>query len=44
MREQAFTKDGQPQYNIIYPMFKKGGYTVWEVKIGCTFGKFYLKM
>ncbi|XP_078327710.1 uncharacterized protein LOC111106332 isoform X2 [Crassostrea virginica] len=38
MREQAFTKDGQPQYNIIYPKFKKGGYTVREVKIGCTFG------
>lgn len=41
MREQAFTKDGQAQYNIVYPKFKKGGFTVREVKIGCTYGKYY---
>lgn len=37
MRDQAVTKDGQPQYNIVYPKFKKSGYTVQEVKIGCTY-------
>lgn len=26
MRDQAVNKDGQPQYNIVYPEFKKGGY------------------
>lgn len=33
MRDQAVNKDGQPQYNIVYPEFKKGGYiyTVREV-------------
>lgn len=41
MRDQAVNKDGQPQYNIVYPEFKKGGYiyTVREVihVIGCTY-------
>lgn len=42
MRDQAVTKDGQPQYNIVYPKFKKSGYTVQEVKIGCTYSKYVM--
>lgn len=26
MRDQAVNIDGQPQYNKVYPEFKKGGY------------------
>ena len=46
MREQAFTKDGQQQYNIVYPKFKKmllkkGLLHSAGSNLGCTFGKFY---
>lgn len=42
MRDQAVTKHGQSQYNIVYPKFKKGGYIVCEVKIGCTYSKYVI--
>jgi len=38
MRDQATTKDGDKRYSVLYPKYKKGGYTVREVKVDCTFG------
>lgn len=40
MRDQAVTKAGNKRYSIVFPKFKKGGYTVREVKVDCTYGKY----
>ena len=40
MRDQAVTKAWKKRYSIVYPKFKKGGYTVREVKVNCTFCKY----
>lgn len=40
MRDQAVNNDRQPQYNIVYPEFKKGGYIYSarsDTLIGCTY-------
>ena len=42
MREQATTEDGDKRYSVVFPMYKKGGYTIREVKVGCTYGKLYI--
>lgn len=39
MREQATTKEGKKRYDVVFPKFKKRGYTIREVKVECTFGK-----
>lgn len=36
MRDQAVNKDEQPQYNIVYPEFMKGGY-IYSARSGCTY-------
>ncbi|XP_070550424.1 uncharacterized protein [Ptychodera flava] len=36
-RLQAVCQDGQPQYSIRYPKFKKGGHSVREVKTKPTY-------
>jgi hypothetical protein len=36
MRDQAVTKDGQKRYDVVFPKFKKGGYTVRGIKTRCT--------
>ena len=38
MRDQAVTKDGQKRYDVVFPKFKKGGYTVRGIKTRCTYG------
>ena len=38
-RPQAVTSEGVAQYKIQYPKYKKGGYTVTEVKTDPTFGE-----
>lgn len=37
MREQATTKEGIKRYDVVFPKFKNGGYTLREVKVECTF-------
>ena len=37
-RNQAVTKDGKARYRIVYPKFKKGGYTVRKISVECTYG------
>jgi hypothetical protein len=32
------TKDGQKRYDVVFPKFKKGGYTVRGIKTRCTYG------
>lgn len=39
MREQATTKEEKKIYDVVFPKYKKGGYTLREVKVECTFGK-----
>jgi hypothetical protein len=41
-KSQDETKDGKARYKIIFPKFKKGGYTVREVKTESTYGKAYV--
>lgn len=41
MREQATTKEGKKRYDVVFPKFKKGGYTIREVKVECTLVKYY---
>ena len=36
MRDQAVTKDGQKRYDVVFPKFKKGGYTARGIKTRCT--------
>ena len=38
MRDQAVTKDGQKRCDVVFPKFKKGGYTVRGIKTRCTYG------
>lgn len=40
-RKQTVTKKGEEQYEIIFPKFKRGGYTVRKVLEDPTFGNFY---
>ncbi|XP_061170182.1 uncharacterized protein LOC133179442 [Saccostrea echinata] len=37
MREHASTKEGNKRFDIIFPKYKKGEYTVREVKVECTY-------
>lgn len=39
MRDQATTKSGEKRFSVVFPKFKKGGYTVREVKVDCTYSK-----
>ncbi|XP_077867910.1 uncharacterized protein LOC100376482 [Saccoglossus kowalevskii] len=43
-RHAAVTKQGNPCYKITYPKFKKGSYTVRQVKTEPTFSKYRYKM
>ncbi|XP_061193060.1 uncharacterized protein LOC133201277 [Saccostrea echinata] len=38
MREQATTKEGKKRFDVVFPKYKKGEYTVREVKVECTYG------
>ena len=38
-RAQATTKQGEGRYDIIFPKYKKGGYTVRKVTEDATYGK-----
>ena len=40
LRGQATTIDGRKRYDIIFPKFKKGDYSVREVKVDCTYGMY----
>jgi hypothetical protein len=39
-REQAVTKQGEQQYGIVFPKYKKGGYIVRKVFKNPTYGRF----
>ena len=38
-REQATNRDGDLQYKIVFPKFKKGGFIVRKITTGCTYGR-----
>lgn len=38
-RDQATTKEGEVQYNVMFPKYKKGDYVVREVTVDPTYGK-----
>ena len=40
-RKQAVTKQGTKQYNVAFPKYKKGGYTIKKVLVNATYGKAY---
>ena len=37
-REQAVTKQGEKQYSVLFPKYKKGGHTVRKVLEDCSYG------
>ena len=37
-REQAVTKEGDEQYDVVFPKYKKGGYIVRKVVEKPTYG------
>ena len=39
-RAQATTSQGEARYNIIFPKYKKGGYTVRKVTEDASYGKY----
>ena len=41
-RDQAATRDGDKRSSIVFPKYKKGGNTIREIKVDCTFGKYSL--
>ena len=38
-RDQAVTKQGKEQFDIVFPKYKKGGYIVRKVTVDQTYGK-----
>ena len=43
-REQSRTKEGEEQYDIVFPKYKKGGYIVKKVISNPTYGENLLQL
>ena len=38
-REQAVNREGNLEYKIVFPKYKKGGFIVRKITTDCTYGR-----